>query len=139
MRGTFYIAHLDLQRFLGNFLQSSHVISVIILTGATRSRYNDNDHPSTLFRLHARSFLFPRAGFCGVPFAPSDVSVMNESWRISRMAGVKKISQPMHRNYSKTMTSWGWEGSSREKKRQHERSRGGRREESADDVGISND
>lgn len=46
------------------------------------------------------------AAFCSRPRMP----VMNESWRISRMAGGKKRYPSPCRNYSKTMTLQGWGG-----------------------------
>lgn len=103
----------------GHFLQSSHVISIIIiLTGAMHSRYNDNDHPSTLVRFLARSFLLLRAGFCGVPFAPSDAG---DEWILANLQdGEWKKDIPAHAGITRRRWRCGGEGLDRKKKRQHE-------------------
>lgn len=67
------------------------------------------------------------AAFCSRPQMP----VMNESWRISRMAGGKKISQPMQELLEDDdVARVRGGGLGRKKKRQHERSgvHGSRRE-----------
>lgn len=96
---------------------------------STHSLYNDHLTPwFASAHFLASSFLFLRAGFCGVLFAPSDAG---DEWILANLQdGGWKKDIPAHAGITRRRWRCRGEGLGRKKKRQHERSgvHGNRRE-----------